>query len=69
MKNYSNLKQTIPISLVRLTNQIIFVCVFLTNFQRPLVPLSKDSSEEEADSYFELSDCDSDSDTDDNADT
>ena len=70
MKNYSILKQTIPISLARLTNQIIFVCAFLTNFQRPLVPLSKDSSEGEVDSYFEqLSDCDSDSDTDDNADT
>ena len=70
MKNYSIFKQTIPISLARLTNQIISVCAFLTNFQRPIVPLSKNSSEGEVDSYFkQLSDCDSDSDTDDTPDS
>ncbi len=39
IKLYSILKSTIPISLARLTNQIIYVCVFLTNFQPVLIPL------------------------------
>ena len=58
IKEYHILQETIPISLARLTNQVVFVCAFLTNFQPALVPLSSNSSEEEVDEYFEkLSEC------------
>ena len=53
IKEYHILQETIPISLARLTNQVVFVCAFLTNFQPALVPLSSNSSEEEVDEYFE----------------
>ncbi len=63
IKNYQILKETIPISLARLTNQIICVCAFLTNFQPALVPLPSHGSEKEVEEYFQqLSDCDSDPD-------
>jgi hypothetical protein len=39
IKTFQILKGTIPISMARLTNQIIFICAFLTNFQSALVPL------------------------------
>ena len=52
MKLYSILKSTIPISLTRLTNQIIFVCAFLTNFQPVLIPLPGDT-DDDVESYFE----------------
>ena len=38
MKNFTILSGTIPISLTRLANQIVFVCACLTNFQPALVP-------------------------------
>ena len=64
IKNYSILKGTIPISMARLTNQIIHVCAFLTNFQPALVPLSQYCSEEQVEDYFkQLSDIDSDTDS------
>ena len=54
IKEYHILREAILFSMARLTNQIVFVCAFLTNFQ----PLSNTSSEEEVDEYFEkLSDC------------
>ncbi len=59
MKLYSILKNTIPISLARLTNQMIFVCAFLTNFQPVLIPLPQQSDDSDVESYFEqLSDSD-----------
>ena len=59
------MKGTIPISMARLTNQIITICAFLTNFQPALVPLPKSISDVEVEDYFrQLSDSDPDSDVD-----
>ena len=61
----------IPISIARLSNQIIFVCAFLTNFLPAPVPLAKNSKENDVDDYFKTlsgseieTDLDSDSSTD-----
>ena len=64
MKHYSILKSTVPISLTRLTNQIIFVCAFLTNFQPVLIPLpAEGTGDGDVESYFEqLSDSEHDTD-------
>ena len=57
MKLFSILKSTIPISLSRLTNQIIYVCAFLTNFQPVLIPLPEEP-DIDVEAYFDqLSDC------------
>ena len=61
LKNYNILKQTIPISMARLTNQIVCVCAFLSNFQPALVPLSEHCEESDVDEYFELLSSESDS--------
>ena len=56
-----------PISMARLTNQIIFICAFLTKFQPALVPLSKYCGEQDVENYFKQlldSEPDSDFDTD-----
>ena len=61
IKTFSILKGTIPLSMARITNQIVCVCAFLANFHPALVPLAKEPSEDDVDKYFEqLSDCDSD---------
>ena len=61
IKTYSILKGPIPLSMACLTNQIVFVCAFLTNFQTGLVPLLVDPGERDIVSYFDqLSDHDSD---------
>lgn len=67
IKTFQILKGTIPISMARLTNQIVFVCCFLANFLPALVPLSGSTSKEESvEEYFqglsdsEISDIDSD---------
>ena len=39
LKSYNILKETIPLSMARITNQIVCVCALLTNFQPALVPL------------------------------
>lgn len=52
IKNYSILKETIPINLARLTNQIVHVCAFLSNFQPALVPPPELTSEADVDEYF-----------------
>ena len=64
MKHYSILKSTIPISLTRLTNQIISICAFLTNFQPVLIPLpAEGTGDGDVESYFEqLSDSEHDTD-------
>jgi len=53
---YSILKQTLPISLARLSNQIVFVCAYLSNFKPVLVPPESSTSTEseiDVDKYFE----------------
>ena len=64
MKNYQILNSTIPISMARLSNQIVCVCAYLSNFQPALVlPPSHLSSEAEVRTYFEQLESDSDCDT------
>ena len=61
IKVYSILKGTIPLSMARLTNQIIFVYTFLINFQPALIPLPTDPDDMDIKSYFnQLSESDSD---------
>ena len=48
-KNYGILKGAFPISMIRIANQIVCVCAWLTNFQPALIPPSSDSSVEEVD--------------------
>ena len=60
IKTFSILKETIPLSMARLTNQIVCVCAFLSNFQPALVPLPQQYEESDVDNYFKLlSECDS----------
>ena len=72
IKNYTILKGTLPITMIRIANQIVSVCAWLTNFQPALVPLPSDSSmEDEVASYFqsiEDSDYDADSEASDDSD-
>lgn len=51
--------------MIRLVNQIVSVCAWLTNFEPALIPLPSDLSvEEEVDSYFEtIEDSDYDADS------
>ncbi len=53
IKNFNILKETIPISLARLTNQIVHVCAFLSNFHPALVPPPHVTSESDVEEYFE----------------
>ena len=49
-------KQTLPISLARLSNQIVLVCAYLSNFKPVLVPPESSASTEneiDVDKYFE----------------
>ena len=64
IKHYSILKSTIPILLTCLTNQIISVCAFLTNFQPVLIPFpAEGTGDGDVESYFEqLSDSEHDTD-------
>ena len=64
IKTFSILKHTLPISLARISNQIVCVCAFLSNFKPVLVPGDSSSSatdnDQEVEEYFEgLSDTDS----------
>ena len=52
IKKFHILKSTIPINMIRLTNQIVYVCAFLTNFQPALVPSTNDD-DNAVESYFE----------------
>ena len=64
IKNYAILKSTLPITMIRLANQIVSVCAWLTNFQPALIPLPGDFSADEADRYFQsLDDSDYDADS------
>ena len=67
LKTYAICRQTIPISLACLANQIVCVCTFLTNFQPVLVPQAPTPEESDIDSdvddYFDyFSDVDSEGD-------
>ena len=56
IKTYSILKHTLPISLARLSNQIVCVCAYLSNFKPVLVPpesLSLTDIELDVEEYFE----------------
>ena len=71
IKSFHILKHTIPITLAGLSNQIVTVCAFLSNFKPVLVPPAEPHTEEEFDSssdvddYFvALSESESDSDED-----
>ena len=57
-KSFTILKHTLPISLARISNQIVFVCAFLTNFKPVLVPSRINQSTNEVDKYFEDIDSD-----------
>ena len=60
IKTFTVLRETIPLSMARLTNQIVCVCAFLSNFQPALVPLPQECLESDVENYFEqLSECDS----------
>jgi hypothetical protein len=64
IKNYSILKGTLPISMIRLANNIVSVCAWLTNFQPALIPLPGDTSTDDVDRYFQtLEDSDYDADS------
>jgi len=68
IKTFSILKETIPISLARLTNQIVYVCAFLANFHPALVPLEEvtlEGSMEEFIDTFSDSECSDESDCED----
>ena len=63
MKTFSILKQTMPLSMTRLSNQIVFVCAMLTNFLPVLVPLPDEPNESVVEEYFgHLTDTDTNSD-------
>ena len=62
IKNYSILKATIPLTLSSLSNQIVCVCSFLTNFLPALVPCPDKLEDCNIESYFHsLTDSDTDS--------
>ena len=73
IKNYAILKGTMPNTLMRLANQIVSVCAWLTNFQPALIPPpSQCSTEDEVDRYFltvEDSEYDADSENSETSDT
>lgn len=54
IKTYQILTSTIPLSMARLSNQIVCICAFLSNFHPALVPQPpKVSSEADVNEYFE----------------
>lgn len=63
IKTFSILKQTLPISLARISNQIVCVCAYLSNFKPVLVPgetlsIAEEGCDEVDDYFEELSDTD-----------
>ena len=53
IKNFSILKNTLPITMARIANQIVSVCAWLTNFQPALNPIPSDDDSESVEQYFE----------------
>ena len=65
IKNFTILKGNFPLSMIRLANQIVCVCAWLSNFQPALIPAPTELSETEVDEYFQaFDDTDSTSDSD-----
>ena len=56
IKSFQILKHTIPITLAGLSNQIVTVCAFLSNFKPVLVPPAEPYSEEEFNSSSDVDD-------------
>ena len=61
IKTYTILKQTLPLSLARISNQVVCVCAYLSNFKPVLVPpeaseLVDESALTSVDDYFECLD-------------
>ena len=55
-KQFAILRSTVPLTMARLINQIVYVCVCLTSFQPALVPApdeSDDCDESEVDEYLD----------------
>lgn len=52
IKTFGILQETIPITLARLTNQIVHVCAYLANFHPGLVP-PPDVTSDDVEAYFE----------------
>ena len=52
IKQFAILKETLPLSMARLSNQIVYVCSMLTNFLPALVPLPDESNEALIEEYF-----------------
>ena len=53
IKTFRILQETIPITLARLTNQIVHVCAYLSNFHPGLVPPPEVASEDDVEMYFD----------------
>ena len=64
VKNFSILKGTLPISLSRMANQIVYVCSMLVNFQHVLNPPPVSQPEDSSVEDYFASLCDDDSDYD-----
>ena len=52
MKTYNIFNGTIPLSMARITNQIVCVCALLTNFKPALIPLPMEPDDHDVESYF-----------------
>ena len=53
IKSYSILKGTLPISTIRIADQMFSLCAWLTNFQPVLIPLTSDTCEDDVEKYFQ----------------
>lgn len=60
IKQFAILKGKFPLSMIRLLNQVVCVCAWLTNFQPVLVPPPMEASDEEICEYFKNLEDDSD---------
>ena len=54
IKNCSILTGTMPISMVHLSNQIVCICDYLSNFQPALVSPPSDSTDSSVEEYFQM---------------
>ena len=54
IKKYSTLTGTMPISMARLSNQIVCICSYLSNFQPALVPPPSQPNDCSVEEYFQM---------------
>jgi hypothetical protein len=52
IKHFSILKGTFPLSMVRILNQVVCVCAWLTNFHPALLPPPVESSQSDIEHYL-----------------